>query len=45
MLDGDGYPKAFLEFGDFQLIFSEAKLNTQKLITKVEIKKIPKKNK
>jgi methionyl-tRNA formyltransferase len=38
MLDADGYPKAFLEFGNFRLEFSRASFKGDKIIADVEIK-------
>lgn len=37
MLDGEGYPKAYINFGNYCLEFSEAKLNGGKLKASVEI--------
>ena len=35
MLDGEGYPPAFLEMGDYRLTFTEAELADGKVIAKV----------
>lgn len=37
MLDAEGYPKAFMEYGKNKLYFSEAKLENGKLTARVEI--------
>lgn len=37
MLDGEGYPKAFIRFGDYKLEFSKASLKAGKIVAKVEI--------
>lgn len=39
MLDADGYPHAFLEYGNFMLKLSKAKLENGSLIAEVEISK------
>lgn len=39
MLDADGYPKAFLDMGDFRLEFSRASLKDGKIIADVAITK------
>ena len=39
MLDAETYPRAFLEYGDYVIIFSSASLNNGALEAKVEIKK------
>ena len=40
MLDADGYPKAFLEYGGYRYKFSRAALYNEKIISDVEITKI-----
>ena len=40
MLDADGYPKAFIEYGGFRYNFSRATLNDGKIISDVEITKM-----
>lgn len=37
MLDGEGYPKAFIKFGKYTLQFSRASLKNNKIIADVEI--------
>ncbi|AOR22915.1 methionyl-tRNA formyltransferase [Clostridium taeniosporum] len=37
MLDGEGYPKAFIRFGKYKLEFSRASLKNNKIIADVEI--------
>ncbi|WP_142414609.1 formyltransferase family protein [Hathewaya massiliensis] len=37
MLDGEGYPKAFIQFGKYKLEFSRASLKSNKIIADVEI--------
>ncbi|AVP54243.1 hypothetical protein K144313037_15200 [Clostridium tetani] len=37
MLDGEGYPKAFIKFGKYRLEFSRASLKNNKIIADVEI--------
>ena len=37
MLDGEGYPKAFIKFGKYKLEFSRASLKNNKIIADVEI--------
>jgi methionyl-tRNA formyltransferase len=37
MLDGEGYPKAFIKFGKYKLQFSRASLKSNKIIADVEI--------
>ena len=37
MLDGEGYPKAYLMFGNYKLAFSRASLKNGKIIADVEI--------
>lgn len=37
MLDGEGYPKAFIKFGKYKLQFSRASLKNNKIIADVEI--------
>lgn len=37
MLDGDGYPKAFIQFGSYKLRFCKANLVKNKIIANVEI--------
>lgn len=37
MLDGEGYPKAYLKFGKYKLVFSRAKYNGQKIVADVTI--------
>jgi methionyl-tRNA formyltransferase len=37
MLDGEGYPKAFLQIGEFKFIFSDIQKKDGKLIGRVEI--------
>tara|TARA_R100000742_G_C4236372_1_gene56906 strand:- start:27 stop:701 length:675 start_codon:yes stop_codon:yes gene_type:complete len=39
MLDGDGYPKAFLEVGNFRLEFSRSKIEGNNLVSDVTIRK------
>lgn len=39
MLDAEGYPKAFLEFGEYRLEFSRASFKSDKIIAEVEIRK------
>lgn len=41
MLDAEGYPRAFIDFGDYRLSFESAKLdeNSQALVAKVILKK------
>lgn len=39
MLDAEGYPKAFLEFGDYRIEFSRANFKKDKIIADVEIRK------
>lgn len=39
MLDANGYPKAFLEYGNFQLLFSSAKISGNEVIAQVSITK------
>ena len=40
MLDVEGYPKAYIEFGNYRLCFSRPKRTIQGLISDVEIKEI-----
>ena len=40
MLDADGYPNAFLEYGGFRYKFSRATLYNGKIISDVQITKI-----
>lgn len=44
MLDGEGYPPAFLEFGDYVLRFSGAELSGDKVTANVTFEKKEKKN-
>lgn len=37
MLDGEGYPKAYIQFGNYKLFFSRASLKHDRIITDVEI--------
>lgn len=37
MLDGEGYPKAFIRFGNYKLEFSRANLKEGKIVAEVEI--------
>lgn len=37
MLDGEGYPKAFIKFGKYRIEFSRASLKNNKIIADVEI--------
>ncbi|WP_035289870.1 formyltransferase family protein [Clostridium sp. KNHs214] len=37
MLDGEGYPKAFIKFGKYKLEFSRASFKSNKIIANVEI--------
>ena len=37
MLDGEGYPKAFIKYGKYKLEFSRASLKNGKIIADVEI--------
>lgn len=37
MLDGEGYPPAFIKFGDYKLNFSRASLKNGKIVADVEI--------
>lgn len=37
MLDGDGYPKAFIQFGPYKLKFCNAKLDKERIIANIEI--------
>lgn len=39
MLDAEGYPKAFIDFGEYRLYFSDAEISENDVIAKVEIKK------
>jgi methionyl-tRNA formyltransferase len=39
MLDADGYPRAFIEHGEFMLKLSKAKLENGRLIAEIEINK------
>jgi len=38
MLDADGYPKAFLDFGNFRLEFSRASMKSDKIVADVTIR-------
>ncbi len=38
MLDAEGYPRAFINYGDFKLTFSRPALRTGKIVCDVEIK-------
>ncbi|PKM94930.1 MAG: methionyl-tRNA formyltransferase [Firmicutes bacterium HGW-Firmicutes-1] len=40
MLDGEGYPKAYINFGGLRLEFSRASLKNGKIIADVEIKEV-----
>lgn len=40
MLDAEGYPKAFIDFGNIRLEFSRASLKNGKIIADVEIKEV-----
>lgn len=37
MLDADGYPRAYINIGDYRLTFSRPKLETEKVVADVEI--------
>jgi len=37
MLDGEGYPKAFLKIGKFKILFSEVHMRTDKLVGRFEV--------
>lgn len=37
MLDGEGYPKAFIRLGDYKLTFSKASLKSDEIIAEVKI--------
>ena len=41
MLDGEGYPKAFLRFGPYRIEFSRASYKGDKIIADVEIVEDP----
>lgn len=38
MLDADGYPKAFIDYGNYRIHFRKAKLDSDSVIAEVEIK-------
>jgi hypothetical protein len=40
MLDGDGYPNAFLEVGNFRLEFFRSKINDGNILSDVIIRRI-----
>ena len=37
MLDAEGYPKAFIKFGNYRLEFSRSSLKNDRIIADVEI--------
>ena len=37
MLDAEGYPEAFIKFGDYKLKFSRASFKHNKIVADVEI--------
>jgi len=39
MVDGEGYPNAFIKFGDYKIKFSRASLKHNKIVATVEIEK------
>ncbi len=39
MLDGEGYPKAFIKYGEYTIKFSKSNFNGNKIIANVEISK------
>ena len=39
MLDGEGYPRAFIEFGDYTLRFEKAEYNGNEVTAKVTFEK------
>lgn len=39
MVDGEGYPNAFIKFGDYKIKFSRASLKYNKIVATVEIEK------
>jgi methionyl-tRNA formyltransferase len=41
MLDAEGYPRAFLEYGGFRLEFSRSALYDGRIVADVKIEKLP----
>ncbi len=39
MLDAEGYPRAFIDFGEYRLYFSKAQMFEDNILSKVEIKR------